>query len=106
MEKLRSDAVQDIGDSTSRRFWPFRPTMGGMGLQRLRGVFSQSASAISDQGFFALGNFAITTILARQMSQATFGEFSSAFAAFIPLSTVYCAFVVDPMLVFGASKAN
>jgi O-antigen/teichoic acid export membrane protein len=106
MEKLRSDAVQDIRDSTSRLPWPFRPSMGGMGLRRFRGLFSQSASAISDQGFFALGNFAISTILARQMSQATFGEFSSAFAAFILLSTVYCAFVVDPMLVFGASKAN
>lgn len=73
---------------------------------RLRDLFGQSASAISDQGFFALGNFAVNTILARQMSQAAFGTFSSAFAAFLLLSTAYCAFVIDPMLIYGVSTAS
>lgn len=100
------DVDQDIRDSIPSRLRAFRPAVGPDGLQRLRGLFSQSASAISDQGFFALGNFAISTILARQMSQAAFGQFSSAFAAFILLSTGYCAFVMDPMLVYGMSKAN
>jgi O-antigen/teichoic acid export membrane protein len=101
MEDLKLSAEQDVADSSPPRSQVGRPAVG-----RLRGLFSQSASAISDQGFFALGNFAMSTILARQMSQAAFGQFSSAFAAFILLSTGYCAFVVDPMLVFGMSKAN
>ena len=76
------------------------------GMRRFRVLLGQSASAISDQGLFALGNFAISMILARQMSQSAFGQFSAAFAAFILLSTVYCAFVVDPMLVYGASTSQ
>lgn len=101
MEKLKLNADQHVTDATGSLAPASAPAVG-----RLRGLFSQSASAISDQGFFALGNFAMSTILARQMSQAAFGQFSSAFAAFILLSTGYCAFVVDPMLVFGMSKAN
>ena len=97
---------EHITDLTPSPSEDSRPAGGRDGIRRFRGLFSQSASAISDQGFFALGNFAMSTILARQMSQAAFGEFSSAFAAFILLSTGYCAFVVDPMLVFGMSKAN
>ncbi len=106
MENLKLAVDQQITDSTPLRSEDSRSASGRGGLQRFRGLFSQSASAISDQGFFALGNFAMSTILARQMSQAAFGQFSSAFAAFILLSTGYCAFVVDPMLVFGMSKAN
>jgi O-antigen/teichoic acid export membrane protein len=103
MEKLKPNAGQFIEDSLPSRS---RAVGGGGAVQRLRGVFSQSASAISDQGFFALGNFAVSTILARQMSQTAFGQFSAAFAAFILLSTIYCAFVADPMLIYGVSKAH
>lgn len=85
--------------------WTVLSAIGWNPQWRLRDLFGQSASAISDQGFFALGNFAINTILARQMAPATFGRFSAAFAAFLLLSTVYCAFVVDPMLIFGVSSA-
>jgi len=102
MENLKSDEGQELEDALPSR----SRAVGGGALRRLRGVFSQSASAISDQGFFALGNFAVSTILARQMSQTAFGQFSAAFAAFILLSTIYCAFVVDPMLVYGVSKAR
>lgn len=82
---------------------PTRTRMGGEGRQRLFVVVSHSISAIGDQGFFALGNFAITTILARQMSQGAFGHFSAAFAAFMLLSPIYCGLITDPMLVYGAS---
>jgi len=77
--------------------------IGGAGRQRLVALISQSVSAIGDQGFFALGNFAVTTILARQMSQGAFGHFSAAFAAFMLLSPIYCGLITDPMLVYGAS---
>ncbi len=79
---------------------------GSEGMRRFRVLLGRSASAVSDQGLFALGNFAISMILARQMSQSAFGQFSAAFAAFILLSTVYCAFVVDPMLVYGGSTSQ
>src|ERR1700676_2397687 len=102
---FKTEARQDI-DASSRRPTAPRSTIGGVGRQRLRAIVSQSASAISDQGFFALGNFAITTILARQMSQASFGHFSAAFAAFMLLSPVYCGLISDPMLVYGASTAK
>ncbi len=104
METLKADADQQTDLAAVRNVAP--RTIGGVGLPRLRAVLGQSASAISDQGFFALGNFAVSTILARQMSEAAFGQFSAAFAAFILLSTVYCPFVVDPMLVYGVSTAN
>src|SRR5580700_1145252 len=102
MDKPKADAGQVIEESPPARTW----AIGVSGLSRLRVLFSHSVSAIGDQGFFALGNFAVSTILARQMSQTAFGQFSAAFAAFILLSTMYCAFVVDPMLVYGVSKAN
>lgn len=100
MDNTKSEAGEDVKDSLRAR----GGVMAG-GLRRLGVLFSQPVSAISDQGFFALGNFAVSTILARQMAKSAFGQFSSAFAAFLLLSTIYCAFVVDPMLVFGVSKA-
>src|SRR3954462_5547887 len=101
MSDVKSEVGEDIKDST-------RPGSGALtaGLRRVGNIFSQPVSAISDQGFFALGNFAVSTILARQMSKGAFGQFSAAFAAFLLLSTIYCAFVVDPMLVYGVSKAG
>ena len=105
MVKLKSDESRNTGAaSTVTAASP--TTIRGARLQRLRALLGQSVSAISDQGFFALGNFAITTILARQMSQASFCYFSTAFAAFLLLSTFYCAFIVDPMLVYGVSTAK
>ncbi|MGA3131270.1 MAG: hypothetical protein ABSD59_10745 [Terracidiphilus sp.] len=105
-ETLKTEARQDRDAGT--RQWPaaFSLKIGGMGRQRLRVVVSQSVSAISDQGFFALGNFAVTTILARQMSKTSFGHFSAAFAAFMLLSPLYCGLISDPMLVYGASTAK
>lgn len=105
MATLKSDESQNTS-AVSTETTASPATIRGAGLQRLRGLLSQSVSAISDQGFFALGNFAVTTILARQMSQASFGYFSTAFAAFLLLSTFYCAFIVDPMLVYGVSTAK
>lgn len=101
MKLLKSEPGGDIKDA------PRMP--GGViagGLRRVGAIFSQPLSAISDQGFFALGNFAVSTILAREMSKEAFGQFSSAFAAFLLLSTIYCAFVVDPMLVYGVTTAS
>lgn len=101
MTAVKSEAGEEVKESFQAR----SGTKPG-GLRRLGGLFSQPVSAISDQGFFALGNFAVSTILARQMSKESFGQFSSAFAAFLLLSTIYCAFVVDPMLVYGVSRAS
>jgi O-antigen/teichoic acid export membrane protein len=101
MTEVNSEIGEEVKDSS-----PARSEARAGGLRRLGRLFSQPVSAISDQGFFALGNFAVSTILARQMSKQSFGQFSSAFAAFLLLSTVYCAFVVDPMLVYGVSKAS
>src|ERR1700692_738526 len=100
MERLKLVVDEHITDLTPSPSEDSRSAGGRDGIRRFRGLFSQSASAISDQGFFALGNFAMSTILARQMTQAAFGQFSSAFAAFILLVTGYCAFAVDPMWVF------
>lgn len=106
MKKMQSRRRRDTTQQSPASRWAFLSAIGWNSQWRVRDLFGQSASAISDQGFFALGNFAINTILARQMAQATFGRFSAAFAAFLLLSTVYCAFVIDPMLIYGVSTAS
>lgn len=105
-EILNTEAGHERDASSGQWAAAFRSQIRGMGRQRLCAVVSQSVSAIGDQGFFALGNFAVTTILARQMSKASFGHFSAAFAAFMLLSPVYCGLISDPMLVYGASTAK
>lgn len=99
----RTKRHESIG---TRAAWTRAITFFREARLRLPNSLGKSASAISDQGFFALGNFAVNTILARQMSQVAFGRFSAAFAGFLLLSTVYCAFVVDPMLIYGGSAAS
>ncbi len=65
---------------------------------------SQGIGAVADQGLFSISNFALNLMLARHMAKAEFGAFSSAFAAFFLLATLYSAFVIDPMLVYAFSS--
>ena len=65
---------------------------------------AQGIAGIADQGFFAISNFALNLILARRMTKVDFGAFSAAFATFLILSTIYVAFVTEPMLVFALSS--
>lgn len=102
-DMLKAETGQDTDVNPGQGSGVFHAITGGAGRQRLTAILSQSVSAIGDQGLFALGNFAVTTTLARQMSQSAFGHFSAAFAAFMLLSPIYCGLVTDPMLVYGAS---
>lgn len=102
----KTEGRQDADASSRKPPTASRSILGGVDRHRLRVIVSQSVSAVSDQGFFALGNFAVSTILARQMLQGTFGRFSAAFAAFMLLSPIYCGLISDPMLVYGASSAR
>lgn len=102
-DTLKTELGQDTGANAGQAPTTSRAGAAGTGRKRLFDIVSQSVGAVGDQGFFALGNFAITTILARQVSQGVFGQFSAAFAAFMLLAPIYCGLVTDPMLVYGAS---
>jgi hypothetical protein len=65
---------------------------------------SQGIGAIADQGLFAISNFALNLILARQMAPVEFGAFSAAFVTFLLIATIYTAIVTEPMLVFALSS--
>jgi O-antigen/teichoic acid export membrane protein len=66
--------------------------------------FGKEAWAVADQALFAGGNFAVNVLLARWLAPAEFGAFTQAYATFLLLGTVHGAFVIEPMLVFGAGK--
>lgn len=59
--------------------------------------------AVLDQGAYAAGNFLLAVLLARGVSPASYGVFAFAYSFFWLASTVHCAFVTEPMLVYGAS---
>lgn len=69
------------------------------GLSRL---FSRGFWAIADQGLFSVSNAALNIILARMLTEAEFGGFVAGFALFLILGTVHNAFLIEPMLIFGA----
>ncbi|MHC5537863.1 lipopolysaccharide biosynthesis protein [Singulisphaera rosea] len=57
--------------------------------------------AVLDQGLFAIGNFTLTTALARETSSEVFGAYSIAFAWFLLVMVVHSSLVTEPLVVFG-----
>ena len=72
----------------------------GSGLRKwpLRGFF-----ALLDQGLISGSNFVLAILLARWLAPRQYGGYAVAFEAFLFLSVVYGALVLEPMSVFGAS---
>ena len=62
------------------------------------------ASAVLDQGLFAVSNFGINILLVRWLTPEDCGAFAIAYAVFLTVGAVYNALLTDPLLVFGPGK--
>jgi O-antigen/teichoic acid export membrane protein len=60
--------------------------------------------AVSDQGLFAVSNFALSVLLARWLSPQDYGAFATAFAVFLLIGTLHTGLLTEPMLVFGSGR--
>jgi len=60
--------------------------------------------AVTDQGLFAISNFALNLLLARWLPANEYGAFAVAFSIFLLLGTFHTAILTEPELVFGAGK--
>jgi O-antigen/teichoic acid export membrane protein len=72
-------------------------------LERGKSGAGKGSFALLDQGLLACSNFLITMLLARQLTPEQYGAYALAFEAFLLLSVLYAAFVLEPMSVFGQS---
>lgn len=65
---------------------------------------TRSFWAVSDQGFFAVSNFALNVLLARWLMPQEFGSFVLAYTIFLLLATIHNGLIIEPLLVFGSSN--
>jgi O-antigen/teichoic acid export membrane protein len=73
-------------------------------VRRHRQWLSKGFWAVTDQGLFALTNFTVSVLLARWLSQSSYGAFSVAFSVLLLMGTVHTALLTEPMLVLGPSR--
>jgi O-antigen/teichoic acid export membrane protein len=67
-------------------------------------VFKKGFWAVADQGLFAGSNCVVNVMLARWLSPKEYGEFATAFAAFLALGVIHTALLTEPMLVFSPER--
>jgi O-antigen/teichoic acid export membrane protein len=72
---------------------------GGQLLSWLR----KGGLAVADQGMISGSNFAISILLARWFAAEQYGAYALAFAAFILVSHLHQALLLEPMSVYGSS---
>jgi O-antigen/teichoic acid export membrane protein len=68
------------------------------------GLLGRSTLAATDQALFSGANFALNVVLARWLSPIEYGAYSVAYACFLLFSSMHGALLVEPMMVFGATK--
>ena len=64
----------------------------------------RGAWTLADQALFAGANFVVSVLLARWLTPEGFGAYTVAFTVFLLLGTLHAGYLVEPMLVFGASR--
>jgi O-antigen/teichoic acid export membrane protein len=67
-------------------------------------VFKKGFWAVADQGLFAGSNCVINVMLARWLSPTEYGEFATAFAAFLALGVIHTSLLTEPMLVYSPDR--
>jgi O-antigen/teichoic acid export membrane protein len=67
-------------------------------------VFKKGFWAVADQGLFAGSNCVLNVLLARWLSPVEYGQFATAFAAFLGLGVIHTALLTEPMLVFSPER--
>ena len=73
-------------------------------VRRRRQWASKGIWAITDQGLYALTNFAVSVLLARWLSKVDYGAFAVAFSVLLLMGTVHTALLTEPMLILGPSR--
>jgi O-antigen/teichoic acid export membrane protein len=71
---------------------------------RVGPLLAKGSLAVTDQALFAGANFLISLLLARHLTPAEYGAFSLANSGFLLLAALHQAFVIEPMMVFGAGR--
>lgn len=71
---------------------------------RLPSWLLKSSWSLLDQVSFAVANFGLNILLARNLSVAEYGMFSLVFSIYVLITTIHTALISEPMLVFGASR--
>lgn len=74
------------------------------GIFRILKWTGKGGLAVLDQGLFAGANFVVNILLARWLPPSEYGAFAVAFSVFLLLAAFHSAFIIEPMLVFGAGK--
>ena len=64
---------------------------------------SRGALALLDQGLISGANFIVGILLARSLAPDEYGAYALAFEAFLFLTVVYAALILEPLSVFGSS---
>lgn len=64
----------------------------------------RSVLAVSEQGLFALGSFALHIFLARWLSPAEYGAFAIIYAVYALLALAHSASVIEPMLAYAPGR--
>jgi O-antigen/teichoic acid export membrane protein len=59
---------------------------------------------VIDQGSFSAANFLMSILLARWLSETSYGAFTITFSIYIFVSTVQGALILEPMSVYGVKK--
>ncbi len=67
---------------------------------------SRAFWAISDQGMFALTNFATYILLARWLTPSRYGVYILTSSAFLIFGIIHTSLITDPMLVFSAKRSD
>lgn len=62
------------------------------------------AWALVDRGLFSASNFLVSLLLARWLSEAAYGSFALALAAFLLAGALHGGWITEPMLVYGPSR--
>lgn len=60
--------------------------------------------AISDQGLISGSNFLLSLLLARWLAPVEYGAYALAFSGFMLIAALHQALLIEPMIVFGASR--
>jgi O-antigen/teichoic acid export membrane protein len=72
--------------------------------RRRRRWVAKGLWAVTDQGLFALTNFMVSALLARWLTQSSYGAFAVALSVLLLMGTIHGALLTEPMLILGPSR--
>jgi len=73
-------------------------------MRRGRAWLGRGVWTVADQALYAGANFALNVVLARELTPAAYGAFTTGFITFLLLGAIHGGLLVEPVLVFGAGR--